>query len=99
MTCEDAEDASAAAHVQHDLVLEEMLVALNSVHVGAGAHLVLEHFLMNVEVRVAVEVVVGVLLVACVRYPVPPTASSNRRITSSVIAVVVFLCFGSCVSI
>ena len=41
-----------------------MRVVHDRVHVGLGADGVLEHFLMDGEVRVAVEVVVGVLDVA-----------------------------------
>ena len=44
-----AQDARAAAHVQHRLARKEVLVAHDGVHVAARAHLVLEHLLHRCE--------------------------------------------------
>ncbi|KAJ8527501.1 hypothetical protein ON010_g14762 [Phytophthora cinnamomi] len=59
---EHGQDAGAAAHVQHNLVLEQVLALQDGVHVRLGAHRVLEHLLMDAEVRVRVEVLVLLLL-------------------------------------
>lgn len=48
----------AGATTTH-LVLEEVGVPGDGVHVAAGAHLILEHLLVDAEVGVRVEVVVG----------------------------------------
>ena len=51
---EHAENASAAADVEHDLVFEHLLgVARDTVAVELGAHAVLEHFFVNAEMAVA----------------------------------------------
>jgi hypothetical protein len=42
-----AEDARAAPNVQHRLALEEVAVGEDGVHVGARAHRVLEHLLVD----------------------------------------------------
>lgn len=70
MTCENAEDASATAHVQHHFVLEQLGVVDDGLHVRLGPDRVLEHLLVDRKVRVAVEVVVAVLDVAHVRLAV-----------------------------
>ena len=61
---EDAQHARAGAHVQDDFVLEKVSVLHYGVLVGQGAHLVLEHLLVDAEVGLGVEVVVRILLVA-----------------------------------
>ena len=61
-----AQDARAAPHVQHHLPLEEVGVLDNAVHVGARAHLVLQHLLVDAKVRIAIKVVIGaVVLCVC----------------------------------
>lgn len=42
-----AEDPRAASNVQHRLALEKVAVVEDGVHVGAGAHGVLEHLLVD----------------------------------------------------
>lgn len=56
--CEHTENAGAASDVHDNLVLEQMRVVVHGVAVGHGAHLVLEHLLVDAEVGVRVEVVV-----------------------------------------
>ena len=56
--CEHAENPSTAAHVENDLVLEQVAVLLDGLHVGLGANSVLEHFLMDSKVAVRVKVVI-----------------------------------------
>lgn len=48
------ENTSSAADIENDLVLEEVLVLDNGVHVGTGADLILQHLLVNSMVVVAV---------------------------------------------
>jgi hypothetical protein len=43
----EGEDASAAADVHHNLVFEEERILNDRIVVRLGAHLVLQHFLMN----------------------------------------------------
>ncbi len=52
-----AEDGCTASHVQHHLVLEDVLVVVDGVAVRARAHLVFQHLLVDAVVVVAVEVV------------------------------------------
>mmetsp|Transcript_5695 Transcript_5695/g.14416 ORF Transcript_5695/g.14416 Transcript_5695/m.14416 type:complete len:411 (-) Transcript_5695:111-1343(-) len=53
-----AEDARATADIHHDLVLEQKRVLHDGVVVRPGAHLVLDHLLMDAKVCIRVEVVV-----------------------------------------
>ena len=46
---EHGEDPRPAAHIQHHLVLEGMLVVVHGVPVGQGPDLVLQHFLIGTE--------------------------------------------------
>ena len=55
---EHGEDAGAAANIEHDLVLEQVLVVPHRVAVGQGAHLVLEHLLVDAKMGVGIEVIV-----------------------------------------
>mmetsp|Transcript_10114 Transcript_10114/g.27556 ORF Transcript_10114/g.27556 Transcript_10114/m.27556 type:complete len:306 (-) Transcript_10114:107-1024(-) len=56
---EQAQDARPAPDVKHNLVLENMPVMQNRIHVCPRAHLVLEHLLMDAVVAVRVGIVVG----------------------------------------
>ena len=58
LCCEHGEDSCAASDVEDDLVLEKVLVVVHGVAVGQSPHLVLQHLLVDAEVRVRVEVVV-----------------------------------------
>lgn len=60
-TCEDAEDASAAADIEDDFIPEEVLVLHDGIFVCLRADTVLQHFLVDGEVRITIEVVVRVL--------------------------------------
>lgn len=60
---EHREDASAATYVHHDLVLEQVRILQNGVALGVGAHAVLDHVLVDAEVRLGVELLVCVLVV------------------------------------
>lgn len=60
-TCEYAENARSTTNIQHDLILEMFRTVEDGIHVGLGAYCILEHILMDGEVRIAIEVVVGVL--------------------------------------
>ncbi len=55
---EHAEDASAAAHIEDHLVLEDVPIEEDGVLVGASAHLILQHLLVDAVVGVRVKVVV-----------------------------------------
>jgi hypothetical protein len=52
-------DSSSASNIQHNLVLEQVLVPPHRVAVTQRADLVLEHLLVDPEVGVRVGVVVG----------------------------------------
>lgn len=63
-TCEYAEDAGATADIEYNFILEEVWVEGDGSHISFGPDCIFEHFLMNGEVRVAVEIVVFVLDIA-----------------------------------
>lgn len=63
-TCEYAEDAGAASDIEDDFVLEEFWVEGDCAHVGLGPDGVFEHFFVNGEVGIAIEVVVIIFDVA-----------------------------------
>mmetsp|Transcript_61804 Transcript_61804/g.165541 ORF Transcript_61804/g.165541 Transcript_61804/m.165541 type:complete len:213 (-) Transcript_61804:44-682(-) len=56
---EEAQDPRARAHVQHGLAFKQMGVVHDRPHVVPGPHGVLEHVLVDAEVGIGVEVVVG----------------------------------------
>jgi phage-related holin len=60
---EDAENTCTSTNIQYYLILEVVSVVLNSIPICVGADLILEHLLVNVEVRVAAEVVVVFLVI------------------------------------
>lgn len=45
--CEHGQDACATAHIQHNLVLEQVLVVEHGVSVGEGADFILQHLLQT----------------------------------------------------
>lgn len=55
---EHGEDSGAAADVEHNLALEEVLVVPHGVAVGESPHFVLQHFFVNTKMRIRVEIVV-----------------------------------------
>jgi len=59
---EHGQDARAASHVHDHLVLEQVRVFQNRVPVRVRAHPVLDHVLVDAEVRVRVEVLVRVFV-------------------------------------
>lgn len=74
--CVHAEDGCTASDIEDHLVLEQVLVVVDGVAIALGSHFVLEHFLVDAVVVVAVEVmrfavcharhgVTGRLLVLC----------------------------------
>ena len=44
---EQTENASSASDIEHDLILEQMFIPHDGVHVAGGPVLVFQHFLMN----------------------------------------------------
>lgn len=60
ITCKDAKNPCPAADVKNNFVLEQMWVVHDGVHVGSSSNRVLEHFLMNRKVRIAVKVVIWI---------------------------------------
>ena len=53
--CAHGQNAGSASNIEDDLVLEQVTVLVDGVTVAAGAHVVLEHLLVNSMVVVAVE--------------------------------------------
>ena len=64
ITSKDTENASPTSNIQDNLILEEMRVVHDGIHVGSGSDGVLEHFLVNGEMRVAVKVVIRIFDIA-----------------------------------
>lgn len=44
--CKHGKDPSPASNIQHDFVLEDVLVVIHGVPVGERPHFVLQHFLV-----------------------------------------------------
>lgn len=44
--CEHGQDPCATPNVEHDLVLEDVLIVVHGVPVGEGPHFVLQHLLV-----------------------------------------------------
>jgi hypothetical protein len=57
------EDASTCADIKNDFILKILGVFLNGSPICVGTDLILEHLFMNVEVRVAAEVIIMLLLI------------------------------------
>jgi len=55
---EHTEDTGTTAHIQDSLSLEEVGVVHNSLAVCLGTDLVLEHLLVDTEMRIRIEVIV-----------------------------------------
>jgi len=55
---EHTKNTSTAADIKNNLILEEVLILNDRLHVGLGTNFVLEHFLMDTEVRIAIEIIV-----------------------------------------
>ena len=53
--CAHGQNAGSAADIEDDLVLEKVTVLVDGVAVAAGAHVVLEHLLVDSMVVVAAE--------------------------------------------
>ena len=79
-TCKNAENASATADIEDDLVLEYFRVVDDGPHIGLGADGVLEHFLVDGEVRIPIEVVVAVFDIAHVGLPLLKLHSASALI-------------------
>lgn len=60
LTCEDTQNASATPNIQNNLVLEQMFILHDSILICFGTDGVLQHFLVDGEVGVAIEVVIRV---------------------------------------
>ena len=58
VTSEDAEDAGSAANIQYDFIFEEFGVVDNGFHVGLGPDGIFEHFFMDWEMWVPIEIVI-----------------------------------------
>lgn len=58
------ENTSSAADIENNLVLEQVLVLDNGVHVGASADLILQHLLVDTMVVVAAKMLANVLIKA-----------------------------------
>ena len=56
--CEYTEDSGTGPDIKNDLVFKVLRIPFNRVSVGISANLVFEHLFMNVEVRVAAEVII-----------------------------------------
>ena len=55
---EDTQDTSTSTDIENNLILEVVRVSLNCISVGIGSNLILQHLFVNVEVRIAAEVVI-----------------------------------------
>lgn len=61
--CEYTQDTSTCTDIEHNLVLEIVLVSFNSISISISSNLVLKHLLMDVEVRIASKVIVMLLVI------------------------------------
>lgn len=62
LTSADAEHtqyAGTTAHIENYFVLEQMLILLDGIHVSSGPHIVFQHFFVDSEMRIGVEIVIG----------------------------------------
>lgn len=70
--CAHGQNAGSATNIEDDLVLEQVTVLVDGVAVATGAHVVLEHLLVDSMVVVAVE---------CVSFAVLSLMAQNWVIT------------------
>jgi len=59
LRCEHRKNAGTTSNIQYNLVLEQMAVLDDTVHVCASANVVLQHLLMDAEMRIGIEVVIS----------------------------------------